>query len=56
MSLKEVRYLVRKRVDHTGRFAAQQAFVLEQSNSLRASYYRRPARGFEPFAALHREY
>ncbi len=53
---KEVRYLVRKRVDHAGRLAGQQAFALASVDVLRASYFLRPEKGMEPFAMLHRVY
>ena len=53
---KEVRYLVRKRVDHAGRLAAQQAFAAASIDMLRSSYFLRPDAGVEPFAMLHRVY
>jgi hypothetical protein len=53
---KEVRYLVRKRVDHAGRLASQQAFAAASVDMLRASYFLRPDEGVEPFAMLHRDY
>jgi hypothetical protein len=58
LSLKQVRYLVRKRIDHAGRFAAQQAFAFESAASLRANYYGDggAGRAFEPFALLHSDY
>jgi hypothetical protein len=53
---KEVRYLVRKRVDHAGRLAGQQAFAAASVDMLRSSYFLRPDAGVEPFAMLHRVY
>jgi hypothetical protein len=53
---KEVRYLVRKRVNHAGRLAGQQAFAAANVDMLRASYFLRPDQGVEPFAVLHRAY
>jgi hypothetical protein len=53
---KEVRYLVRKRVDHGGRLANQQAFAAASVDMLRASYFLRPDEGVEPFALLHGVY
>jgi hypothetical protein len=50
--LKEVRYLVRKRVDHAERFAAQQDFHLRSADELRANYSMETDR-LEPFAFLH---
>jgi hypothetical protein len=50
---KEVRYLVRKRVDHAGRLAGQQAFAAASVDMLRASYFSRSDEGVEPFAMLH---
>ena len=47
-------YLVRKRVDHAGRFAAQTAFQASASpNSLRANYFNDQSWHGEAFAALH---
>jgi subtilisin family serine protease len=47
-------YLVRKRVDHVGRFAAQTAFQLGASlNTLRANFFDDQQTHLEPFAALH---
>ena len=49
-----VSYLVRKRVDHAGRFASQQAFHATASlNTLRANFFDDTQAGVEPFAALH---
>lgn len=49
-----VSYLVRKRVDHAGRFASQQAFHATASlNTLRANFFDDSEPGVEPFAALH---
>ncbi|MCA1647522.1 MAG: S8 family serine peptidase [Chloroflexi bacterium] len=53
---KEVRYLVRKRVDHAGRLAKQQAFAAASVDMLRASYFDRPDQWVEPFALLHGVY
>jgi hypothetical protein len=53
---KEVRYLVRKRVDHAGRLAGQQAFAAASVDALRASYFLRTDEGVEPFAMLHGVY
>jgi len=50
---KEVRYLVRKRVDHAGRLAGQQAFAAASVDMLRASYFSRSDEGVEQFAMLH---
>jgi hypothetical protein len=47
-------YLVRKRVDHAGRFAAQTAFqALTVLNPLRANYFNDQSWHGETFAALH---
>ncbi len=47
-------YLVRKRVDHQGRYARQAAFQAAASlNSLRANYFDDQGSHNEPFAALH---
>jgi hypothetical protein len=47
-------YLVRKRVDHAGRFAAQTAFqALTSLNPLRANYFNDQSWQGETFAALH---
>jgi hypothetical protein len=50
---KQVRYFVRKRVNHAGRLQAQQAFDLESLNPLRAAYFAGRNGGFEPLALLH---
>ena len=53
---REVRYFVRKRVDHGGRIADQQQFAEATLDPLRASYFADSTRGVEPFAVLHRGY
>jgi hypothetical protein len=47
-------YLVRKRVDHAGRFASQAAFqAMTSLNPLRANYFNDQSWHGETFAALH---
>ncbi|HEY9218791.1 MAG TPA: hypothetical protein VIO94_12120, partial [Phenylobacterium sp.] len=49
----EARYLIRKRLDNTERFAAGLAFAARPSASLRETYFGKSA-GRETFALLHR--
>ena len=56
LTTNQVRYLLRKRVGSAARLQAQQAFMLDAGDDLRATYFLDPDDGVEPFALLHREY
>lgn len=50
----DVRYFIRKRVDHAGRFRAQERFAEGMADELLRAAYFDDALGREPFAMLHR--
>ena len=53
---RQTRYIVRKRIDHAGRLAAQQSFSASRDGQLWANYRSDAAPWREPFALLHRGY
>ncbi|MDQ3811105.1 MAG: peptidase S8, partial [Chloroflexota bacterium] len=53
LARRQVRYLVRKRVDSAPRFASQQKFAASLDQDPRSAYFTRLRVGDEPFALLH---
>jgi hypothetical protein len=53
---RQIRYVVRKRVDNVRRFIAEQSFSISREAQLWANYQSEDAPGREPFALLHRGY
>jgi subtilisin family serine protease len=54
MRLKEVKYLVRKRLDHPARISTQQQFGADWTARYEDNYFASSAWRSEPFAILHR--